>query len=271
VIERIGFVGAGRVGKGLSLALARAGYELSGVARRAGPLSPQRVVDASQIVFLTVPDDAIAQVAAGIRWREGVAAVHCSGAAELAVLRAARDQGAATGGFHPLQMFADPEVAAAGLARCAIAVEAEGRLQGTLLKIVESLGARPLRIPPGGRAAYHAAAHHAAAFLCGSLAEAIEIWGRIGIRSDEALAALLPLARGALDAMERSGPARAMAGSIARGDLATVARHLEALGSLAPEFRERYRFMALRSIPLAQDAGGVDAARARQLRELLSK
>ena len=168
-------------------------------------------------------------------------------------------------------MFADPEVAAAGLSRCAIAVEAEGRLQGQLLKIVESLGARPLRIPPGGRAAYHAAAHYAAAFLCGSLHEAIEIWGRIGIRPDDALAALLPLARGALDAVERSGPARAMAGSIARGDLATVSRHLEALGRLAPEFREHYRFMALRTLPLSQEAGGIDAARASELRALLSK
>jgi len=271
VTERIGFVGAGRVGKGLSLALSRAGFRIAGVSSRSRPPSAQQVADASDLVFLTVPDDAIRAVAAGIRWRKGMAAVHCSGAAGLDALQPAGDQGAAAGGFHPLQMFADPEVAAAGLARCAIAVEAEGALEKQLLGLVATLGARPLRIPPGGRAAYHAAAHHVAAFLCGSFDEAIAVWGRIGIAPDDALAALLPLARGALDAIERSGPARAMAGSIARGDLATVSRHLEALGRLGPEFRERYRLMALRAVPLAQQAGGIDERRARELRELLSR
>jgi len=268
---RIGFVGAGRVGNGLSLALARAGFEVTGVASRSRPESARQIVDSSDIVFLTVPDDAIRSVAAGLRWRRGVAAVHCSGAAELDVLQPAKDQSAAIGGFHPLQMFADPEVAAAGLARCAIAVEADEPLLSTLMNLVERLKARPLRIPAGGRAAYHAAAHHVAAFLCPSFDEAIAIWRRIGIAPGDAVAALLPLARGALDAIERSGPARAMAGSIARGDLATVSRHLAALGRLGPEFRERYRLMALRTVPLSLQAGGIDERRARELRALLSE
>jgi len=270
VTESIGFVGAGRVGKGLSLALSRVGCRISGISSRSGPVAAQQLVDESDIVFLTVPDDAIRAVAGSLRWRKGVAAVHCSGAAELDVLRPAKDQGAAVGGFHPLQMFADPEVAAAGLAGCAIAVEADEPLLSILMNLVERLKARALRIPPGGRAAYHAAAHHVAAFLCASFDEAIAIWERIGISPGDALPALLPLARGALDAIERSGPARAMAGSIARGDLATVARHLEALGDLGPEFRERYRMMAARVVPLALQAGGIDERRARELRRLLS-
>jgi predicted short-subunit dehydrogenase-like oxidoreductase (DUF2520 family) len=270
VIERIGFVGAGRVGKGLSLALSRAGYAITGVASRSGPLSAQEVTDRSDLVFLTVPDDAIQRVAAGIVWRRGMAAVHCSGAAELALLEAAARQGAAVGAFHPLQMFADPEVAASGLARCAIAVEAQRELESRLLRIVAALGARPLRVPPGGRAAYHAGAHHAAAFLCPSLAEAVEIWRRLGIAPADAIAALLPLARGALDAIERSGPARAMAGSIARGDIGTVTRHIAALETLDPALRENYCAMALRAIPLALQAGGIDAMRAQELTALLS-
>ena len=268
--DRIGFVGAGRVGKGLSLALARAGFQVTGVASRSRPASSQEVVDGSEIVFLTVPDDAIGAVAAALRWRKGVAAVHCSGAAELDLLEPAKDQGAAVGGFHPLQMFADPEVAAAGLSGCAIAVEADEPLFSRLIDVVGKLKARPLRIPRGGRAAYHAAAHHVAAFLCPSFDEAIAIWSRIGIAPGDAAAALLPLARGALDAIERSGPPRAMAGSIARGDLATVARHLEALGRLDAGFRERYRLMALRAVPLSLEAGGIDERRAGELRKLLA-
>ena len=266
---RAGFIGSGRVGRGLSLALSRCGYEISGVASRARG-DAQAVVDASQVVFLTVPDDAIAAVCASLKWRRGRSAVHCSGAAELSVLAAAAEAGAQVGGFHPLQMFADPEVAARGLAGCAIAVEAHEPLASTLKAMVAALGARLLVVPPGARAAYHAGAHYAAAFVCALLDEGIEIWRRIGIAPDDALAALLPLLRGATDAAEHAGPARAMAGAIARGDLETVRRHLAALERLGPDTESLYRALALRTVPLALAAGGVDAPRAAQIRKLLA-
>jgi predicted short-subunit dehydrogenase-like oxidoreductase (DUF2520 family) len=265
---RLGFVGAGRVGKGLSLALSRAGYEIAGIA---GRQDAQDVVDRADIVFLTVPDDALSDVAAGLRWRASVAAVHCSGAAQLDALATARQAGAATGGFHPLQMFADPEIAASGLARCAIAVEAEEPLAGRLLAMVTALGARPLRVPAGGRAAYHAAAHYAGPFVAALLAEAVEVWSRIGVPPDDALRALLPLVRGSVDAIEHAGLARAMAGSVARGDARTVARHIEALGGLDEKHRDFYCRLALRTIPLALDAGKLDTVRADELRARLLK
>jgi predicted short-subunit dehydrogenase-like oxidoreductase (DUF2520 family) len=263
---RLGFVGNGRVGKGLSLALSRAGYEISGVAGRG---EGQKIVDASEVIFLTVPDDALHSVCKELEWEESKAAIHCSGAAELSVLAHAAEQGAQTGGFHPLQMFADPQVAARGIKGCAIAVEAEEPLAGTLLHMIDALGARPLRVPPGARAAYHAGAHYAAAFVAALLAEGVAIWSRLGIAQDDALAALLPLLRGSTEAIAHSGPARAMAGSIARGDVETVERHLDALGALDPQMRDFYRRLALRTLPLALAAGKLDAARAARLRELL--
>lgn len=266
---RVGFVGAGRVGRGLSLALSRCGYPVAGVASRARG-DAQGVVDAADIVFVTVPDDAIAAVCRALRWKKGQAAVHCSGAAELSVLQAAADAGAQAGGFHPLQMFADPEVAARGLSGCAIAVEAEEPLAGVLRGMVAALGARLLVVPPGARAAYHAGAHYAAAFVCALLAEGVEIWRRIGIAPDDSLNALLALLRGASDAVAHSGPARAMAGSVARGDVATVERHLAALARLDPKLRELYCTLALRTVPLALSAGGIDEARAAKIRALLS-
>jgi len=257
------------------LALARCGYPVAGLAGRSGPPTGQEIVDKAQIVFLTVPDDAIAAVAARLNWRQEVAAVHCSGAAELSVLAAAAAQGAAIGGFHPLQMFADPSVAADGLSRCAIAVEAEEPLAATLLAMVEAVGARALRVPAGARAAYHAGAHYAGPFVAALLAEALEIWGRIGIGSDDAFAALLPLVRGSVDAIEHSGLARGMAGSVARGDVQTVARHIEALDALdpalVPDLCDFYCRLALRTIPLALAAGKLEPGRAGELRAQLSQ
>jgi len=265
---RVGFIGAGRVGKGLSLALSRAGYPIVGVAGRE-PREKQHVLDESEIVFLTVPDDALSSVCGDLEWQESKSAVHCSGAAELTVLKHAADEGAQVGGFHPLQMFADPEVAARGLKGCAIAVEAEEPLAGTLLHMIAALGARPLRVPPGARAAYHAAAHYAGPFVAALLAEAVTIWGRIGIREEDALAALLPLARGSLDAIEHSGLGRAMAGSVARGDTQTLEGHLRALGALDANLADFYRRLALKTVPLALAAGKLDATRAARIHDVL--
>src|SRR5712691_8481467 len=97
---KLGFIGAGRVGTGLASAFARAGVDVVAVASRsvasaqalakripyARVCSPQETADRADIVFLTVPDDAIEAVASRIKWRAGSAWVHCSGAAELDAL-----------------------------------------------------------------------------------------------------------------------------------------------------------------------------------------
>jgi predicted short-subunit dehydrogenase-like oxidoreductase (DUF2520 family) len=217
-------------------------------------------------VFLTVPDNAIAAVCASLQWNKQ-SAVHCSGAAELSVLSSAKGQ---VGGFHPLVMFADAEVAARSIAGAAIAVEAAEPLATSLKNMVTALKARLLVIPPGARAAYHGAAHFAAAFVCASIAQGVEIYERIGINRDDALAALLGLLRGATDAVAHSGPAKAMAGSIARGDIDTVRRHLEALDRLDPKAGELYRTLALRTVPLSLAAGGMTSERAEEIRKLLA-
>ena len=283
---RIGFIGAGRVASALSRALARAGQRVVAVFDRIpaksavvaatipgcrSALSMQEVADAADLVFLSVSDDAIASVASSIHWRPGQAAIHCSGAAELDVLEAARRQGARTGSFHPLQLFSDPDVAAAGLSRCAIALDAEPQLFIELERLVEALGARPLRVPPGKRAAYHAASHYAAAFLCVLLREGEKILGALGMDESEAGRGLQALAHGTLDAIEHSGPAQAMAGVYSRGDVGTAARHIQALSGIGPGVLGLYSELAERSIQLALEAGRIDSAKAAALRRLLAQ
>ena len=283
---RIGFFGAGRVGQGLATALGEAGYAVvaAGSRRRTSAEalaarvsgcvvaeSPQALIDACDLLFLTVPDDAIAAAAASLPWRRGVLAVHTSGAAELAVLDAARQGGAEVGAFHPLAMFSDPQVAARSLPGCTVAVEAgSAAAAATLESIARGIGAMPIAVPAGARAAYHASAHYAAGFLCVLLNEAEDIWRRAGIGGPgDASRALLPLARGALGAVERDGPAAAMQGAIARGDIGTVRKHLASLGALDPSMASLYRPIARRAVGIALGSGRIDAKRADELRDLL--
>jgi predicted short-subunit dehydrogenase-like oxidoreductase (DUF2520 family) len=96
-------------------------------------------------------------------------------------------------------------------------------------------------VPPGARAALPRGGTYAGPFVAALLAEAVTIWSRLGIPENDALAALLCRSRaGSLDAIEHSGLPRAMAGSVARGDVMTLERHLAALGGFDPALRDFY-------------------------------
>jgi predicted short-subunit dehydrogenase-like oxidoreductase (DUF2520 family) len=281
----LGFIGAGRVGSGLASAFARAGVSVVAIASRATAsaqklarrvrgaraCAPQEVADRTDIVFLTVPDDAIEAVASSLRWRPGSACVHCSGAADLDVLQKAVADGALAGGFHPLRMFGEPGEPPGALAGCAIALAGPDALVQRLARLARALDAKPLRLPEGGRALYHAAANFSGAFVIALIRETIALWGKLGIAEAEALAALLPLLRGTADNVEKLGAAGGLGSAIARGDAGTIRRHLEALAREAPDSLELYRILSLRTIPLALAKGTLKPAAAKEITALLEK
>ena len=281
----LGFIGAGRVGTGLASGFARAGMNVVAIASRtsasaqklakrvrgARACAPQEVADRADIAFLTVPDDAIEGLASSLRWREGAACVHCSGAADLDVLKKAVADGALAGGFHPLHMFGEAGEPPGALAGCAIALTGPDALVQRLARLARALDARPLRLPEGGRALYHAAANFSGAFVIALVQEAIALWGKLGIAETAALAALLPLLRGTADNVEKLGAAGGLGSEIARGDAGTIRRHLDVLARQAPDSLELYRILSLRTIPLALAKGTLEPAAAKEIAALLEE
>lgn len=284
---RIGLIGAGRLGSALAQAIDDSGLpihalasrspasaqRLAGVLHGCRVLEPQAVVDRCDVVFLTTPDDALPLLAASLRWRPGIAAVHCSGASELTVLAAAQAAGAAIGGFHPLQSFgaAAPGSPAPrpGLAGCTVTIEAEPPLDALLQDLAARLGARVNRLPPGMRGRYHAAAGYASQFVHVLLREATDIWQSWGAGEDDAVAALLPLLAGTIASVQRAGVAGGMPGPVSRGDSGTLQRHLQALAPLPPATLLLYHELCARSVALALESGAIDAAAAARIRRLL--
>jgi predicted short-subunit dehydrogenase-like oxidoreductase (DUF2520 family) len=281
---RIGFIGAGRVAKGLAWGLAQSKHNIVAAASRSLASAEQLaariagcrvrthaqdVVDRTDLVFITVPDDAIAAVAASVNWRRGMAVVHCSGATDVAVLEPAARAGAEIGGFHPLQLFADPDVALAGLPGCTVAIEAGAPLLPHLELLATALRCRTIRLPPGCRARYHASAHYAAGFVITLLKEAAELWQTFGVSREDSVRALLPLLRGTAAAVECSGLAQSLAGTYSRGDIGTLEKHIDSLSRIGPDALRLYCELALRSIPLGLERGGYDEKRAEEMRALL--
>src|SRR3954471_7512875 len=106
---RLGIVGAGRVGSALGIVSRQAGWPVVAVASRdadrrgrfaelvpgALPVgAPAELVDLVDIVLVTVPDDAIPEVAALMRLRPGQGIVHTSGVLPSTVLAPALGPGA---------------------------------------------------------------------------------------------------------------------------------------------------------------------------------
>src|SRR6267143_818627 len=279
----LGFIGAGRVGTGLASGFARAGVNVVAIASRkitsaqrlakrvrgARACAPQEVADRADMVLLTVPDDAIEAVASSVRWRAGSACVHCSGAADLDVLQKAVADGALAGGFHPLHMFGEAGEPPGALTGCAIALAGPDALVQRLARLARALGARPLRLPEGGRALYHAAANFSGAFVIALIHEAIALWGKLGIAQGDALAALLPLLRGTADNVEKLGAAGGLGSAVARGDVGTIRRHLDVLAKEAPDSLELYRILSLRTVPLAIEKGTLEPEAAKEIAALL--
>ena len=283
---RIGFIGAGRLGTALAWSFAQHGLRVVAVAsmvpsdaqRLAASIAGctvmgdgQQVVDGCDLVFVTTPDGAIADTAAQFRWRQGVAAVHCSGVTEVAALDHAARGGAMTGGFHPMQTFGDPAAAVRSLPGCTITIEAPEPLNAALVAIAGRLECRINRLPPGMRGRYHAAAGYTSQFINALFAEAATIWQSWGATEEDAVRALLPLARGTLASIDSAGIAQGMPGPVSRGDVSSIEKHVAALSPLGPEVMEFYRVVCDRTIPLGMQRGAIDEAAAVRLREILQR
>ena len=280
---RIGFIGAGRLGKALAWSLAGAGFRLSAVASvtlanaraLAGPIpgcvtaDAQAVVDSCDLVFVTTPDSAIATTTAALRWRPGMAAIHCSGVTEVNALAGASRDGALVGGFHPMQTFGDPVAAMASLPGSTITLEASEPLMTALEALTQRLGCRVNRLPPGMRGRYHAAAGYTSQFINALFGEATAIWRSWGASEEDALKALLPMAQGTLASIASAGIAGGMPGPVSRGDVSSVEKHVAALSLLDEGTISFYRQLCASTVPLALAHGAIDTAQAQSMLAVL--
>jgi predicted short-subunit dehydrogenase-like oxidoreductase (DUF2520 family) len=231
--------------------------------------SAQKVADAAELVFITTPDDVIAQVCSGVQWHEGQSVVHCSGAHSVDILESAKKLGAAVGSFHPLQTFADVDQAIENLLGSTFALEAEEPLLSTLKELTSLLNGNWVELKPGDKVLYHASAVFACNYLVTLVKLAQDLWLDFGVSAKEATRAMLPLLRGTINNIDNIGLPDCLTGPVARGDLGTMERHLSALESRSPSLLSTYKELGLQTIPIALAKGKVDEQRAKEMKALL--
>jgi len=276
--------GRGNLGRSLARALRAVGHPVRLVSVRTELPKLVRALELQPgvVVFLTVPDGAVAVVAAKLAAATPaipatVSFVHASGALELGALAALRARHS-VGSFHPLRSFPEPGPPEA-FRGIVIAVDASSvALRRILDRLARDLGAKPRRVDDSQRALYHAAAVLASNYVVALLGEAVSVLVQSGWTEKDAIRGLVPLAEGALLNVKRRGAVAALTGPIRRGDEGTVGRHLDALGELdasSPSRRPRrtdlYRMLGEVALEIAQEAGLERAAAERTRRALTQK
>ncbi|WP_018568866.1 Rossmann-like and DUF2520 domain-containing protein [Streptomyces sp. PsTaAH-124] len=255
----VGVVGAGRVGPALAASLQLAGHRpvaASGVSdasrRRAGHLlpgvplvPPAEVLRRADLVLLTVPDDALPALVAGLAEtgavRPGHLLVHTSGRYGTRVLDPARRAGALPLALHPAMTFTGTPVDVQRLAGCSFGVTAPEELRMAAEALVIEMGGEPEWIAEEMRPLYHAALALGANHLVTLVAQSMELLRAAGVTAPDRM--LGPLLGAALDNALRSGDA-ALTGPVARGDAGTVAAHVDELRRHAPQTVAGYLAMA---------------------------
>ncbi len=244
-------VGPGRAGTAVADGLVAAGHRCVAVAGRDPDARSTRAASdryhapattvpaagrAALLVIVATPDAAISDVAAALApgLQPGALVVHLSGARGVDALAGVTEARADVdvGALHPLQTLVGPTDHVT-LTSAWAAVSGPPAVR----RLAHELGLRAFDLPETHRAEYHAAAVVASNHLVALLGQ-VE---RLARHADVPLAAFEPLVRATIDHVFDLGPAAALTGPVARGDVATVSQHLAVI---AEDEHRAYQAMA---------------------------
>ncbi|MDQ3747092.1 MAG: DUF2520 domain-containing protein [Acidobacteriota bacterium] len=281
-------------------ARARRAVELAGVKARALGFAQLEELPPSDLLFITTPDDVIAKVAERVaalpfedaRGRDGAVgrgsagarenarvrksarvrvALHASGALSSEALAPLRARGFRVGSMHPLASVSDPVAGSESLRRAFYCVEGDRAAATLARRLVRDLGGESFSIKPVDKALYHASALITAGHTVALFDIAAGLLARCGLAPERARRVLLPLLASTVENLSRSSPERALTGTFARGDAATVSKHIQALRDAGePDSLLAYALLGGRSLRLAARAG-TDAARLKEIARLLAE
>ena len=266
---RIAIVGAGNLGTALAVSLRGAGYVIESVipgrtrsslqrgkalAREVGArLRTDLQGSSAAVVWFCVPDSKIMNAAAAyarhLPIREGLVALHSSGALTSDELESFRHKGAAVASAHPLMTFVRDSWPS--LAGVPFAVEGDAPAIRLVRRIVTDLGGAYYPIRKKDKAAYHAWGAFASPLLTSLLVTSERVAELAGVDRKSARRRMIPILLQTLANYASLGAAGAFSGPIVRGDVETVRKHLEVLRR-TPTSRNAYTALAraaLESLP----------------------
>lgn len=212
-------------------------------------------LEPANIYLISTPDDQIEQscnalAATGLLTADSIV-FHCSGAKNSAILHAAAKCGATVASIHPIRSFASPEQLITDFAGTFCGAEGDARALAVLNGMFADIGGTVVAIDSARKVLYHAAAVFASNYLVTLFDVAQHAYMEAGVAPETALQLMEPLVRATVDNVFRLGPADALTGPIARGDMATVRVQQEAVTAWQARYGDLYRDFAKLTVDLA--------------------
>ena len=281
---RVGLIGAGRVGAPFAAALAAAGHVVVGIHAVSNAskdraelllpgvpiLSADEVARTCDLLLLTPPDDALAELAHGLHTtgalQAGQILVHTAGRFGAGIFNDVLSSNILPLAIHPIMTFSGTSVDLKRMQGAFFGVTAPTQLLPIAQALVIEMGGEPITIAEEDRATYHLALAWSTNFITSIVAQGADLLKSIGIRESEAL--LHPLLDAAVDNVLRRGD-QALTGPIARGDVGSVAAHIETIKREHPELLQPYRVLGRLTAERALASGMLTADSATSLLTLL--
>jgi predicted short-subunit dehydrogenase-like oxidoreductase (DUF2520 family) len=266
---KIGFIGAGKVGIAFGLYLKNQGFEIYGYfsrtfvsAKKAAKITGSKAIlnvkelpENIDLLFITTSDDAINKVCNDLveenLLSEGKILIHMSGASSSKLLKKAKEVGCFIYSMHPLQAFADIEKAVSDLKDTYFSIEGDEEKLHVLEDILKTLGNPYFKLTDDQKSMYHLTACVVSNYLVTLMDYGGSLLSTIGINEKEGYKALLPLIEGTIHNIHHLGTKNALTGPIARGDVGTIKKHIEALKEHEAALAF-YKVMGLKTIELAE-------------------
>jgi len=189
---------------------------------------------ACDVLWLAVPDDAVEDVSRTLASRAELPPVilHASGALSSRALAALAERGIQTGSAHPMMTFVAGEPPS--LQGAWFAVEGSAAAVRAARVIARKLGAHSFTVEPGSKILYHAFGAMLSPMLATELEAAERVGLRAGISAKDVRSIMEPIVLRTVKNVLRNGAGKSFSGPLARGDVRTIAGHLESLGN-SPE------------------------------------
>lgn len=269
-MKSLNIIGCGRVGKTLARLWHDSGtYRVQEVLTRSGPSADDAIhfigaghavgdlkdMRPADVWMLAVPDGQIAEAAMALaalaETQPPSLAFHCSGALASQELQALRALGWPVASAHCLLSFANPESAMQQFAGTPCALEGDPAATAELEPSFAHLRARCFALAAEHKLLYHAGAVFATNFVPVLQALANQLWVESAVPPDVTAHLNATLLKNVVDNIMTLGPAGALTGPAARGDLALVQRQGEAVSAWNTTAGEAYMALSQLAAKLA--------------------
>lgn len=251
---KIGFIGAGKVGCSLGKYFSIHGVTVTGYFSRTAASakdatqftnsnyysSQKELIADSDVLFLTVTDEAISSVWESIKGAAlaGKIICHCSGSLSSGIFSDILNFGAYGYSIHPLCAIPNKTTSYQDLAHTLFTLEGDAAHLQDMKDFLETLGNEVQIIATEKKAKYHTAAVFASNHVVALAQVAIDLLMQCGFSGDHALAAIRPLMQGNVAHIVADGPVSSLTGPVERNDVTTIQRHLN---SLPPQYKTLYQ------------------------------